>query len=119
MFLQQVETLEQRARLLRKHGDVVHRQKIALGVKAFVDRPRLERSARKQLPGDILLQDRIDLHDPARIDVIALHQLFAGALAAGRSVYGLVAKRFGHLRLIVEQETVFAPSSRQVQARAQ
>ena len=88
-------------------------------MKALVDRARLECRAREQLPGNVLLQNRVDLHDPARVDVVALHQLFAGALAAGSGVFGHVAERGGDLRLVVEQQAVFAPPGGQVQARAQ
>ena len=77
-LLQQMKAFEQGARFGFKYRRVAGGQHVALDVKTLVDRVGLESRSGKQLAGDVLQQDGVQLDDPATVDVVALHQGFAG-----------------------------------------
>jgi hypothetical protein len=69
---------------------------------------------RPEPPLDIEQHDLVDLLDGFRRPVVALHQTFASPL--GRR--GRKAEHLGNGRLLVEHQTVFAPSGQHMQVRA-
>ncbi|KFB67247.1 MAG: hypothetical protein CAPSK01_003364 [Candidatus Accumulibacter vicinus] len=115
VFLHQQESFEHRPGPSVEDVFVDHIQQIVPVLEAFIDRQRPLLRRWRYCSADVQQQDRVDLRDFLGCSVITLHQPFTGPAGVG----GSETHPFGECRLVVKQQTIFAPADVQVQVCTQ